>query len=98
MADITVELAGTKKFSAGYVDAQGNPTVAPAGAQPLTWSLSDPSVGSLDTTTGQNVTFTASGALGTSASLSVTDGTFSAAPDTITIAAGAAAGLTITAE
>ena len=97
MADITVELAGTKKFSAGYIDAASNPTAAPAGAPPLNWTLSDPSVGTLDTATGADVTFTATGPLNATATLTVTDGTFTA-EDTITLAAGPAAGLAITAS
>jgi len=97
MADITIELGGTKKFTAGYTDASGNPTVAPPNAQPLAWTLSDTAVGTLDTETGANVVLTATGALGATATLSVTDGTFTAS-DTVTLAAGPAAGLAITAE
>lgn len=98
MADITVEIGGTKKFSGGYVDSAGNPTVAPPSANPLGWTLSDPAIGTLDTTTGSTVTLTVTGALGATATITATDGTFTSAPDTITIAAGPAAGLVVTAE
>ena len=94
-----IELAAgsSATYKAQYFDASHNPTGAPANAPPLTWALSDPSVATIEpgAITGNPIALTATGAVGATATLTVTDGTFTSEPDTVTIVAGAAAGLEI---
>lgn len=97
MADISIPVGGTKRFTAGYTDVQGNPTSAPANAPPLAWTLSDAAIGTLDTEAGATVVLTVSGPVGATSTITVSDGTYSAS-DSLTVSAGAAAGIAITAE
>lgn len=92
---ISLPIGGTFAAKCSYIDATGAPTAAPANAPALTWTVSDPTVATLDTDTGDHVTLTAVGAVGATAGLTVTDGTFTSAVDEITITAGPAAGLEI---
>lgn len=93
--NIELPVSGTKALKAVYVDAAGNPTSPPEGAQPFAWTASDPSVGTLDTAAGPDVTLTAVGALATSETLSVTDGTLTSIESVVTIVAGPAVGIDI---
>lgn len=92
---IELPVGGTFAAKVTYIDDAGNPTSAPSNNPTLTWTVSDPTVATLDTDTGDHVTLTAVGAIGATASVSVTDGTFTSAADDITIVAGPAVGLEI---
>lgn len=91
---ILIPVGGTAPYQATYKDAAGNLTSAPEGVT-ITWTVSDPSVVTLDISTGPNVVITAVGSIGSSASLSVSDGTFTSVVETVSIVAGAPASLEI---
>lgn len=91
---IQIPVNGTAAYQATYKDAAGNLTSAPADVV-LTWTLSDPTVASLDTTSGPSVVITATGAIGAASGLSVSDGTFTSVVENIVIVAGAPASLEI---
>lgn len=96
---LSIPISGTAKLKVGYVDAQGNPTSAPASAGPLTWMVENSAVAVLDIATGPEVIVSpAPGSLGLATTVSVTDGTFTSDADSITVVAGPAVGIQILAE
>lgn len=92
---MTIAQGFTQGLKVSYVDAHNNPAVPPASAGTLLWKTDDPAIVELEgAASGNTVSVTAKGAAGTSTTISVTDGVFTASLS-IEVVAGPAAGLLI---
>lgn len=91
---IELPVGGHKKLTVSFVDAAGNPTIVGVPTDAPVWAAPDPALATLDEATG---TLTATGAAGASGPIGLTVGTLMWS-GTISITAGPASGVVVTAE